>query len=115
MSTVVTNIACTAYYQVSLSYGTSCTEACQNTSYVTYYTDCSSLNVGCQILNSSGTDALFGFYSDGTYCYEYGVDLNVSELTTVISKEACLTENCGCFGFSISDCAEAGTNYTTYC
>jgi hypothetical protein len=107
MATIITNISCTPYYQVILSYGVDCTSACGSPYTTTYYTNCSTLNVGCAILDQDGTDAPVGYYSDGTYCYEFGVD---SELSVVITRTVCVTESCLCFGYSTVSCEEANVN-----
>lgn len=109
MSTIVTDISCTPYYTASLSYGIDCTQACDSAAYVTYYTDCSSLNIGCHLRDSTGLEATFGYYSDGTNCYEYGYAVG-QETGSIISNNVCASERCACFGYSVTDCTEAGTN-----
>ena len=105
-------MSCTPYYQVVLSYGVNCTSACESPYTTTYYTNCSTLNVGCAILDQDGTDAPLGYYSDGTYCYEFGIN---GELSEVITRTSCVTPTCACFGYSTTGCTEASANFTNFC
>jgi hypothetical protein len=110
MSTIITNISCTPYYQIILSYGVDCTSACGSPYSTTYYTNCSILDVGCSLLDQDGTDAPLGYYSDGAYCYVFGLN---GELSEIITKSTCLTESCGCFGYSTTSCEEANVNFVS--
>lgn len=112
MANIIVDIACTAYYQVSLCYGESCVFACDCTSPSIFYSDCpaASLNVGCHLFNSSGIDAPLGYYSDGTFCYQYAVS---SEVSVITSKTSCVTPDCDCFGYSVVSCEDAITNHSS--
>lgn len=61
-------------YSYSLKYGSTCQNACDATSYSTYYSPCSSLTTGCYLYTDCqcGTQASNGYYVDSSNnCYEY--------------------------------------------
>lgn len=78
----------------------------------TYYSDCSTLSIGCYVYSDPiGTPIANGFISDGVNCYETDVNGQITTVSTCPAPTTCAIAD---VYIDPADCAASDDN-TVYC